>query len=64
LRLIETCRVDLGNYGAAAIIAFVAGIAFWFCFRDLDKQEDQLNMIGTNMAEATGHPGHPNKALA
>jgi len=62
--LIETCRADPGNYGAAAIIAFVAGIAFWFCFRDLDKQEDQLNMIGTNVVEATGYPEHPKKALA
>ena len=38
--------------------------AFWFCFRDLDKQEDQLNMIGMNVVEATGYPGHPKKALA
>lgn len=54
----------LGNYGAAAIIAFVAGVAFWFCFKDLDKQEDELNMIGTNTAEAMGYPEQPKKALA
>ena len=31
------------NYVAAAILALLAGIAFWFCFRNLDKQEDALN---------------------
>ncbi|KAF8314556.1 PTR2-domain-containing protein [Cantharellus anzutake] len=33
------------NYGSAAIIGFVSGIAFWICFRHLDKQEDKLNEI-------------------
>jgi hypothetical protein len=40
-----------GNYGAAAIISGVAGIAFWICFRHLDKEEDALNLIGTKQAE-------------
>lgn len=52
-----------GNYGAAAIIAFVAGIAFWYCFRSLDKQEDELNMIGTDTAEAMGYSEQPKKPM-
>lgn len=35
-----------GNYGSAGIIAFVAGIGFWLCFRGLDAQEDALNQLG------------------
>jgi POT family proton-dependent oligopeptide transporter len=31
------------NYGAMAVLAFVAGIGFWFSFRHLDSQEDELN---------------------
>lgn len=42
------------NYGAAAIISFVAGIAFWFCFRKLDEDEFKLNEIGTHDREARG----------
>ncbi|KAG8985355.1 hypothetical protein FRB94_010955 [Tulasnella sp. JGI-2019a] len=34
------------NYASAAIISGVAGIAFWFCFRDLDAQQDEMNEIG------------------
>ncbi|KAF9510756.1 hypothetical protein BS47DRAFT_1299831 [Hydnum rufescens UP504] len=41
------------NYGAAAIISGVAGIAFWICFRHLDKEEDALNLIGAKQAEDT-----------
>lgn len=33
------------NYTSIAVIAFVAGIAFWFCFRHLDDKEDKLNML-------------------
>lgn len=35
------------NYGSVAIIAFVTGIAFWFVYSGLDKQEDQLNLLPT-----------------
>ncbi|EJT98111.1 MFS peptide transporter putative [Dacryopinax primogenitus] len=34
------------NYGVAAVISFVAGVVFWFCFYSLDKEEDALNRIG------------------
>jgi POT family proton-dependent oligopeptide transporter len=33
------------NYASVAIIAFIGGAAFWFCFRGLDSQEDKLNML-------------------
>lgn len=33
------------NYLSIAVIAFIAGVAFWICFRHLDNQEDKLNML-------------------
>ncbi|KAJ4318091.1 hypothetical protein N0V94_004616 [Neodidymelliopsis sp. IMI 364377] len=39
------------NYGAVAIISFVTGVIFWFSYRSMDKEEDQLNML------PTGHLG-------
>ncbi|KAI1342704.1 peptide transporter PTR2 [Xylariaceae sp. FL0016] len=33
------------NYVVVAVLAFLGGCGFWFCFRDLDKQEDKLNNI-------------------
>ncbi|CAK7245987.1 MAG: hypothetical protein STHCBS139747_007608 [Sporothrix thermara] len=33
------------NYGIVAVLAALAGIGFWFTFRDLDKDEDRLNML-------------------
>lgn len=39
------------NYGAVAIISFVTGVLFWFAYRKMDKEEDQLNML------PTGHLG-------
>jgi POT family proton-dependent oligopeptide transporter len=33
------------NYTAVAVIAFVGGVAFWFCFRHLDSDEDKWNML-------------------
>lgn len=44
------------NYGAVAIIAFVTGILFWFAYRNMDKEEDQLNML------PTGHLGNAAQA--
>ncbi|KAK0390147.1 hypothetical protein NLU13_3720 [Sarocladium strictum] len=35
----------LWNYVVVACIAAVGGIAFWFCFRHLDSEEDKLNML-------------------
>jgi POT family proton-dependent oligopeptide transporter len=33
------------NYAVMAILAFIAGTIFWFQFRGLDKQEDELNFL-------------------
>jgi POT family proton-dependent oligopeptide transporter len=44
------------NYGAVAIISFSTGILFWFTYRGMDKQEDQLNML------PTGHLGNAHQA--
>lgn len=33
------------NYTVIACIAFVGGIAFWFCFNHLDTEEDKWNML-------------------
>ncbi|KAF2679491.1 PTR2-domain-containing protein [Lentithecium fluviatile CBS 122367] len=33
------------NYIVTALIAFLAGCAFWFTYRDVDKMEDRLNML-------------------
>lgn len=33
------------NYTTVAIIAFLGGIGFWFCYRDLDQREDELNTL-------------------
>lgn len=33
------------NYGVVAVLAFIAGIAFWLCFRHLDQEEDHLNLL-------------------
>lgn len=41
------------NYGAMAVLAFVAGCLFWLQFRALDRDEDGLNELpeGTMFAE-------------
>jgi POT family proton-dependent oligopeptide transporter len=44
------------NYGSVAIISFATGILFWFTYRGMDKQEDQLNML------PTGHLGNAHQA--
>ncbi|KAI0710676.1 MFS peptide transporter [Earliella scabrosa] len=33
------------NYGTMAVLAFLAGTIFWFQFRHLDAEEDNLNQI-------------------
>ena len=33
------------NYGSMAVLALIAGVAFWFIFQDLDAREDELNEI-------------------
>lgn len=44
------------NYGCVAIISFITGILFWFAYRKMDKEEDQLNML------PTGHLGNATQA--
>lgn len=48
------------NYGAVAIIAAVGGVAFWICFKDLDKQEDELNNLKVSEYKGNNAPnaGH------
>ncbi|QDS75396.1 hypothetical protein FKW77_002916 [Venturia effusa] len=33
------------NYGAMAVVSAVAGVCFFFFYRELDKEEDRLNML-------------------
>ncbi|KAF1980936.1 MFS peptide transporter [Aulographum hederae CBS 113979] len=33
------------NYGVVAVLAFIAGFAFWFTHRKQDAMEDELNML-------------------
>ncbi|TVY46785.1 putative peptide transporter [Lachnellula occidentalis] len=33
------------NYGSMAVLSFLGGVGFWFTFRDLDIEEDDLNML-------------------
>lgn len=48
------------NYGSVAIIAAVGGVAFWVCFRDLDKQEDDWNNLKVSGYKGNNAPnaGH------
>ncbi|OCK78332.1 MFS peptide transporter-like protein Ptr2 [Lepidopterella palustris CBS 459.81] len=43
------------NYGSMAVVSFIAGCIFWFQYRQLDKDEDRLNML------PTGHVGTQNQ---
>jgi len=49
------------NYASVAIIAFVVGILFWLTHRNLDTQDDELNMLATGHLES--HHGAPNEDL-
>jgi POT family proton-dependent oligopeptide transporter len=44
------------NYGAIAVIAFLGGVAFWFCFRHLDTQEDKLNTLSRSKYQGKVQP--------
>ncbi|KAF2434373.1 putative peptide transporter [Tothia fuscella] len=33
------------NYGVVAVLAFIGGALFWFCFHKLDRDEDKWNML-------------------
>nr|WGD08205.1 putative peptide transporter [Trichoderma koningiopsis] len=45
------------NYTTVACIAFVGGIAFWFCFRHLDSEEDKWNMLKKSEYIGQNQPG-------
>ncbi|KIY43855.1 peptide transporter PTR2A [Fistulina hepatica ATCC 64428] len=49
------------NYGSMAVLAFIAGVLFWFSVRKLDVQEDKLNWIGEGHMDA-GTPSADDKA--
>ncbi|KAK7421622.1 hypothetical protein QQX98_002089 [Neonectria punicea] len=44
------------NYTTVACISLVGGIAFWFCFRHLDKQEDAWNMLQRSEFKGSNQP--------
>ncbi|CDO75854.1 hypothetical protein BN946_scf184833.g5 [Trametes cinnabarina] len=43
------------NYGVMGVLAFVAGIIFWFQYRELDRQEDELNNLSEGHFEEKHH---------
>lgn len=45
LTALSTDPLLVWNYGIVAVLAFAAGIAFWFCFHKLDRDEDAWNSI-------------------
>jgi POT family proton-dependent oligopeptide transporter len=55
------------NYTITVLIAFCAGWAFWFTYRDVDRMEDRLNMLPagarlgtpTNAVESEKNGGVP-----
>lgn len=45
------------NYTVVAVIAFIGGVAFWFCFRHLDSEEDKWNMLKKSEFIGQQQPG-------
>jgi proton-dependent oligopeptide transporter, POT family len=45
------------NYVVITVIAFVGGVAFWFCFRHLDSEEDKWNMLKKSDYIGQAQPG-------
>lgn len=45
LTALSTDPLLVWNYGVVAVIAFVGGALFWFCFHKLDADEDAWNSI-------------------
>lgn len=45
------------NYTTIACISFVGGVAFWFCFRHLDSDEDKWNMLKKSEYIGQNQPG-------
>lgn len=48
------------NYTTVAVIAFIGGTAFWFCFRHLDSDEDKWNMLKKSEFIGKVQPGLQN----
>lgn len=44
------------NYTSVSCIAFVGGVAFWFCFKHLDADEDKWNMLEKSEYQGTNQP--------
>jgi POT family proton-dependent oligopeptide transporter len=42
---LSTDPLLIWNYGTMAVLAGVAGVLFWFIHRNLDRDEDKLNML-------------------
>ena len=42
-----------------AVLAFVAGIGFWFSFRHLDAEEEKLNELASGEVEDRHPHLHP-----
>lgn len=45
------------NYTVVACIAMAGGVAFWFCFRHLDSDEDKWNMLKKSQFIGKQQPG-------
>ena len=52
------------NYTAVAIISAIGGIAFWFCFKHLDHDEDRLNMLKKTKFLGNNQPNRENNEEA
>ena len=44
-KALSTDPLLVWNYGSMAVLALIAGVLFWFTFKDLDAREDELNQI-------------------
>jgi POT family proton-dependent oligopeptide transporter len=44
------------NYTTVACIALLGGIAFWFCFRHLDSEEDKWNLLKKSEYKGKNQP--------
>ena len=42
------------NYGVMAVLSFIGGTCFWLQYRQLDRDEDKLNMLPTGHFLGTG----------
>ena len=49
---LSTDPVLVWNYGVIAVLSAVSGVIFWFQFRHLDAQDDELNNIADGHFEA------------